>query len=91
MRRADDIWPRLVQIGYQRGALYIYDCLDRVLAFSIARARRASFPEFHDKSPRREPDAMAESFVDSFKTELIGDRVWRTRSQLELAVVEYVD
>ena len=29
-------------------------------------------------------------FVDSFKTELIADRVWRTRSQLELAVVEYV-
>lgn len=35
-------------------------------------------------------NAMAESFVDSFKTELITDRVWRTRSQLELAVVEYV-
>ena len=33
---------------------------------------------------------MAESFLDSFKTELIADRVWRTRSQLELAVVEYV-
>ena len=35
-------------------------------------------------------NSMAESFVDSFKTELITDRVWRTRSQLELAVVEYV-
>jgi transposase InsO family protein len=35
-------------------------------------------------------NASAESFVDSFKTELIRDRVWRTRSQLELAVVEYV-
>ncbi len=35
-------------------------------------------------------NSMAESFVDSFKTELIADRVWRTRSQLELAVVEYV-
>jgi putative transposase len=33
---------------------------------------------------------MAESFVDTFKTELIADRVRRTRSQLELAVVEYV-
>jgi transposase InsO family protein len=32
-------------------------------------------------------NALAESFVDSFKTELIADRVWRTRSQLELAVV----
>ena len=35
-------------------------------------------------------NAMAESFVDSFKTELIADRIWRTRSQLELAVVEYI-
>lgn len=35
-------------------------------------------------------NAMAESFVDSFKTELIADRIWRSRSQLELAVVEYV-
>jgi len=35
-------------------------------------------------------NATAESFVDSFKTELIRDRVWRTRTQLELAIVEYV-
>src|SRR5207253_8677342 len=35
-------------------------------------------------------NALAESFVDSFKTNLIADRVWRTRSQLELAVVEYI-
>ena len=35
-------------------------------------------------------NALAESFIDSFKTELIADRVWRTRTQLELAVVEYV-
>jgi len=35
-------------------------------------------------------NALAESFVDTFKTELIRDRVWRSRSQLELAIVEYV-
>jgi transposase InsO family protein len=35
-------------------------------------------------------NALAESFVDSFKTELIADRVWRDRSQLELAIVEWV-
>ena len=35
-------------------------------------------------------NALAESFVDSLKTELIRDRVWRSRSQLELAIVEYV-
>jgi putative transposase len=35
-------------------------------------------------------NALAESFVDSFKTELIADRVWRSRSHLELAVVEWI-
>ncbi len=35
-------------------------------------------------------NAMAESFVDSFKTELVRDRVWQSRSQLELAVVEWI-
>lgn len=35
-------------------------------------------------------NAVAESFVDSLKTELIADRVWRTRTQLELALVEYL-
>jgi putative transposase len=35
-------------------------------------------------------NALAESFVDSFKVELIKDRVWQKRSQLELAIVEYV-
>jgi transposase InsO family protein len=35
-------------------------------------------------------NALAESFVDSYKTELIADRVWRTHAQLELASVEYV-
>jgi len=35
-------------------------------------------------------NAMAESFVDSFKTELIADRIWKTKAQLELAVVAYI-
>ena len=35
-------------------------------------------------------NALAESFVDSFKTELIADRVWKTKTQLALAIVEYV-
>jgi putative transposase len=35
-------------------------------------------------------NAMAESFVDSYKTELIADRVWRSQAQLELATVDWV-
>jgi putative transposase len=35
-------------------------------------------------------NALAESFVDSYKTELIADRVWRSQTQLELATVAWV-
>lgn len=35
-------------------------------------------------------NALAESFVDSFKTELIADRVWRSHEQAELGIVEWV-
>ena len=35
-------------------------------------------------------NALAESFVDSYKTELIADRVWRSRAQVELATIEWV-
>ena len=35
-------------------------------------------------------NAIAVLFVDSFKTELIAERTWATRSQLELSIVEYV-
>jgi putative transposase len=35
-------------------------------------------------------NAMAESFVDTFKTELISDRRFATITQLELAIVEWV-
>jgi putative transposase len=35
-------------------------------------------------------NALAESFVDTYKTELIADRVWRTRAELELATVQWV-
>lgn len=35
-------------------------------------------------------NALAESFVDSFKTELIADRVWQTRDQLEFATARWI-
>jgi len=35
-------------------------------------------------------NALAESFVDSFKTELIADRVWQTRDQLEFAITRWI-
>jgi putative transposase len=35
-------------------------------------------------------NAMAESFFDTFKTELVADRAWRSRSELELTIVASV-
>jgi len=35
-------------------------------------------------------NALAESYVDSYKTELIADRVWRSQAQVELATVTWV-
>ena len=40
--------------------------------------------------PGTRTTALAESFVDSFKTELIADRTWRSVEQAELAIVEWV-
>ena len=57
------------------------------------RSTAASWPTAPSSQPvldYRGVNALAESFVDSFKTELIADRVWRSRSQLELPVVEYI-
>jgi len=35
-------------------------------------------------------NALAESFVDTFKTELIADRVWQTRDELEFAIARWI-
>ena len=35
-------------------------------------------------------NAMAESFVDTFKTELVTDRVFKTHRALELAIVQWI-
>ena len=42
----DDIWPWLVQIGYQRGGLYSYDWLDRLFGFLDRPSANRILPEF---------------------------------------------
>ena len=66
-----------------RGSQYVSGDYTQTLADHDVLASVGSTGDAYDNS-------MAESFVDSFKTELIMDRVWRTRSQLELAIVEYI-
>jgi putative transposase len=66
-----------------RGSQYTSIDYTQTLADHGVLASVGSVGDAHD-------NALAESFVDSFKTELITDRVWQTRSQLEIAVVEYI-
>jgi hypothetical protein len=40
----EDIYPWLVQMGYQRGGLYSYDFLDRLFDSSTRQAQRSSSP-----------------------------------------------
>jgi hypothetical protein len=45
-----DIWPWLVQIGYQRGGLYSYDWLDRLFRFLDRPSATRILPEFQQLS-----------------------------------------
>jgi hypothetical protein len=42
----EDIWPWLVQMGYQRGGLYSYDWLDRLFGYLDRPSARHILPEF---------------------------------------------
>jgi putative transposase len=66
-----------------RGSQYVSGDYTQTLTDNDVLASVGSTGDAYDNS-------MAESFVDSFKTELIADRVWQTRSHLELAIVEYI-
>ncbi len=65
------------------GSQYTSDAFNQVLDDHHVLASIGTVGDAYD-------NAMAESFVDTFKTELIADRVWRTRGQLELTIVEWV-
>ena len=44
--RPEQIWPWLVQIGYQRGGLYSYDWLDRLFGYLDRPSATRILPEF---------------------------------------------
>jgi hypothetical protein len=43
-----DIWPWLVQIGYQRGGLYSYDWLDRLFGYLDRPSATRILPEYQE-------------------------------------------
>ena len=44
--RPENIWPWLVQMGYQRGGLYSYDWLDRLFGYLDGPSSNRILPEF---------------------------------------------
>ena len=66
-----------------QGSQYTAEDYTQVLDDHLVLASVGSVGDAYD-------NALAESFVDSYKTELIADRVWKSNAQLELATVEYV-
>ncbi len=75
--------PEMVTIHHSdRGSQYTSGDFTQALTDHGILASLGSTGDAYD-------NALAESFVDTFKTELIADRVWRNRSQLELAIVEW--
>jgi putative transposase len=67
-----------------RGSQYTSEDFTQTLADHDVLASVGSTGDAYDNS-------MAESFVDSFKTELIKDRIWKTAIDQELAIVGYID
>ncbi|MGO9882487.1 MAG: IS3 family transposase [Solirubrobacteraceae bacterium] len=65
------------------GSQYMAEDYTQVLSDHLVLASVGSVGDCYD-------NALSESFVDSYKTELIADRVWRTNAQLELQTVTYV-
>lgn len=66
-----------------RGSQYTSEAYGAVLADARIAASLGSVGDAYD-------NAMAESWVDSLKTELIRDRVWRSFEQLEHELVRWV-
>jgi len=46
--RPADIWPWLVQMGYQRGGLYSYDWLDRLFGYLDRPSANRILPEYQE-------------------------------------------
>jgi putative transposase len=66
-----------------QGSQYVSEDYTQVLDDHRVMASVGSVGDCYD-------NALSESFVDSYKTELIADRVWRTNAQLELQTATYV-
>jgi hypothetical protein len=65
----ENIWPWLVQMGYQRGGLYSYDWLDRLFGFLDRPSADRILPEFQhlavgDKIPWGHGEALTVAAIE---------------------------
>jgi transposase InsO family protein len=66
-----------------QGSQYVSQDYTQVLDDHLVLASVGTVGDCYD-------NALSESFVDSYKTEVVRDRVWQTHAQLEFATVRYV-
>jgi hypothetical protein len=69
----ENIWPWLLQLGYQRGGLYSYDWLDRLFGFLDRPSAKRILPEFQnlaigDKIPWGHGESLAVAVIDPYRS-----------------------
>lgn len=88
----EDVWPWLVQIGYQRGGLYSYDWLDRLFGFLDRPSAKTVLPDFQhlevgDKIPWGHGDYLTVSAIDPTRSLVLdykeGEMEWVWQFELQ--------
>jgi len=69
----ENVWPWLVQMGYQRGGLYSYDWLDRLFGFLDCPSANQVLPQFqhlcvNDKIPWGHGEYLTVNEIEPFKS-----------------------
>ena len=69
----ENVWPWLVQMGYQRGGLYSYDWLDRLFGFLDRPSASQVLPQFQllsvdDKIPWGHGEYLTVKEIEPFKS-----------------------
>jgi len=77
--RPEDIWPWLVQMGYQRGGLYSYDWLDRLFGYLDGPSSNRILPEFQhlavgDEIPIGRGGGFPVTAIEPYRTLVLGGK-----------------
>jgi hypothetical protein len=75
----EDVWPWLVQMGYQRGGLYSYDWLDRLFGYLDRPSANRILPEFQhldigDQIPIGRGQGLPVTGLDPYRSLVMGGK-----------------